>query len=160
MRYGKPILTSIIVHALLMFMLSKGGADGDGNGSGKVPQDNITVKIIDKPNDTKIKEEKPKDGKLLVKQIKKKIKNKPKEIECDDSFIGIGVEHQWGSCLVSKVYAGYPAEANGILPGDLIISPPCLQIRDTKISRIDMVIMRGTQAIHLSFMRGKICGTK
>lgn len=154
MRYGKPIFASIIAHALLMFMLSKGGADGDT----KAPQNHVTVKIIAKPDDTKIKEEEPKEG-TLSKTNQEEETKKTKEIDCKDYFIGIGVEHNW-ACQVNKVIQGYPAEANGVLPGDLIISPPCDQIIDTKISRINLVIMRGSKAIHLSFMRGKICGTK
>lgn len=161
MNYSRPMIVSIFVHLVLVVILSIKLSGGDGDGNSKSKQDNVShIKIIEKMPDDKIKEEKPVEGTLLVKQIKKKIEKKPKEIECKEHYFGIGIERDWATCTVSKVLIGYPAFMNGVQQGDMIIAPECGQIIGLEGTTIDLKILRGGQIINLSFKRGKICGTK
>ena len=138
------------------------GGDGDENGKGKHRQEHVKINIVENLQEKNLKDEMPKDGKILVKQIKKKIKKKIEEPKCDDYYYGIGIvqDNLSDSCAVSKVAVGYPAWKNGIQVGDIITSPPCWDIRGPDGSTINMTIIRDGKIIHLSFKRGKICGTK
>lgn len=155
MRYSVSVVTSIVLHVFLLWISS---SSKDSPKSDNLPSQ-INIHVVNKKIDKNISSSDNQDSKISLKKVEEATEQH-KEAKCKDSFIGIGVEISFGPCIVSRVYDGYPASKNGIKVGDSIISPPCDEIVSTKISKIDMVVLRGTNVLNLSFMRDKICGEK
>lgn len=153
MNYKKCILISLFIHLIFMISLSgTGGSDTAGNSN-----KSINMMIIEKKDNEKPKDDKPKDGNIFVKQTNEQnIEN----IDCKDYYVGIGVMHSEGSCLVTQVADGYPAKKSGVLVGDLIVSPPCPLIRGPEGTTVNIKILRGSNVINLSMKRERICEAK
>lgn len=172
---------SISLHmaGLYLFLGSQqGGGNGGSKSKGQVADTKVKVNLVGNPKSNKddiiqknrsdqikiVKEKKKKEkedkkSKVIAKKKVPKPKKK-KEIECKYYYEGIGVwapRNQYGGCEIEKVFAGYPAEEMGLQVGDLVIEPPCDQIRGPEGTMLHMKIMRGSQVLNLSTKREKIC---
>ena len=87
-------------------------------------------------------------------------KNLPKIPDCKNSWYGgIGIDSAitiFGT-TIQHVYSGYPGDANGLLPGDVIISPEENQIRGEPGTEIRMKLMRGGSFLEKTFLRERVC---
>ena len=91
--------------------------------------------------------------------------------ETSGSYVGIGVvvgNNDDGNIEVSKVFAGSPAEAVGVLPGDIIISADdesligvaaeygVTLIKGPEGTTVDIGVVRGEETIHFDIVRATI----
>jgi C-terminal processing protease CtpA/Prc len=125
----------------------------------KTSTNSMKINVIEKARDEVVKRKETATTKVSKISLKHKLKKKKavKKINCKDSYNGIGITKS-GSCVITRVFKGYPADKAGLLSGDLIISPDCGQIRGPEGSTIHMKIMRGSHVINLDIVREKICG--
>lgn len=159
------LIASIAIHAVLFYFLRVGDG-GDGGEAGK-QQQKVKITILDKPSNVDNKsKDKPlpeTKSKVAVKKKKKKVKPEQKVVDhkCDDSFyVGIGVQHeQNGSCRITHVGKGYPADRAGMQVGDLAMRGPDGDCpgRGPLGTMITVKVMRGTQVLTFTMVREKIC---
>lgn len=84
-------------------------------------------------------------------------KKKEDDKKCEKFYGGIGIEEDFYSNKVTKVYVGYPAEAAGILVGDLIESVSGEFIRGEPGTSIQLRITRGDKSFVITITRQEIC---
>ncbi len=159
------VIASIAIHAVLFYFLKAGG-DGEG-GSGTKQQEKVKITILDKPSnvENKVKDKPLPENKSKIVVKKKKKKRVPPEQKvvdhkCEEFYVGIGVQHDYsGSCKITYVGKGYPADRAGMQVGDLAMRGPDGDCpgRGPLGTMLTIKVMRGTQALTFTMVREKIC---
>ena len=107
----------------------------------------------------------PEDITIPEEEKPKPIEDAVTECENDQWFGGIGIQQDWRTGMIEKVYEGYPADKNGLRPGDMIEMVDGNsdrmggKIRGTPGTTITIVIFRPSTNEYLTFTftREKIC---
>jgi predicted metalloprotease with PDZ domain len=154
-------LLSILIHASLLLIITSGK-----NSKAKEKSSSVKISIVDKPTDKEIKSNKtlipPSENKSkVVVKKKKKAKQRQQYVdhECEQWYSGIGVMNsQDGSCVITHVGKGYPADRAGIVIGDLILNDGVeCPGRGPLGTHITVRVMRGTKVLVFNLVREKIC---
>lgn len=145
----------------------EGGTESSGEGEHKVqqPPPPVTVKIIPKKKEQKVvvnKKKKKKKPPVDLGKGDKGKQDKNKELDCETYYSGIGVytgpsDQQ---CTIFNAAEGYPAYRGGLRAQDIIISPPCGQIRGPEGTQVHIVYIRNGQVMYVTLTREKICEVK
>lgn len=72
---------------------------------------------------------------------------------CKESYGGLGV--YYNGVAITGVMPGYPGEAIGLLPGDIILTQG--DLRGPIGSSVDIEVLRQGRPIHFTAIREKIC---
>ena len=160
------LVLSIFIHASLLFFLPTEDKDSESSDKSKQKPGSVKINIVDKPTDKEIKADHkstplPENKSKVVVKKKKKAQEKQAYIDhkCEKWYSGIGVMNNGdGSCLITYVGKGYPADRAGIKPGDLVLKSDLeCPGRGPLGTHILVKIMRGTQVLTFDLVREKIC---
>lgn len=166
-RFSISLIVSAIIHAALIYYthnlplhLKTGDGDKKGNGGqGRyqgVNADDVLEK--EKPVEVTMIDVQEIPEILLPNKPKKQLKNA--DLECPGKWYGgIGIQnkaHLLGE-EIEKIYSGYPADIAGLQVGDVITSVVGNEITGPPGTPVHMTIMRGSQFIQITIIRGKVC---
>lgn len=142
LRKATPFVVSLTLHAVAIILLSLNiSGNGDSSSGGEQGGGPIEVEMVSEekgsqpegqndevvPKQAEVEEEiiqelpPPEPEEITIQEPEK-----PKPIEgvteCENDmwFGGIGIQQDWQTGKVEVVYPGYPAEKNGLRPGDII----------------------------------------
>ena len=160
----RPLTLSMLIHALLLITLSTEDS-GDEGGKAKEKQSSVKIMIVDKPVAKEIKTDQKSDlavvnkSKVMVKKKKAQKKQVYIDHKCEHWYSGIGVmQGNDGSCVITFVGKGYPADRAGIVPGDLMIQDETgCPGRGPLGGELKVKILRGRQLLIINLIREKIC---
>lgn len=158
MTLRKALGISVVLHALFFYHAlgtphkgGQGNPSGDSKVENKLNKDDLNGKqIVEKPTEVTLVEQPKKEDKGPGKKPKQ-----TKNTTCKQFFGGIGVLYSNGEGEVQTVYRGYPAEQNGILPGDIILNAG--QIRGDVGTPVVINVLRGSLNLQIEVTRAKIC---
>lgn len=158
MRMKKSIAFSLFLHILPIVLIltmktnQKGDGEKDKNGQGS--EQPIEIEVVELPKEDKDAVEKDKDEKGDLPEEKKKNEN------CKYYYGGIGVEVNYLSSKLTKVFKGYAAEKAGLEVGDLVESFTGEDIRGEVGTTISLRVTRGAEVLIVNVVREKICYEK
>lgn len=142
LKKATPFVVSLTLHAVAIILLSLNiSGNGDSSSGGEQGGGPIEVEMVSEekgsqpegqndevvPKQAEVEEEiiqelpPPEPEEITIQEPEK-----PKPIEgvteCENDmwFGGIGIQQDWQTGKVEVVYPGYPAEKNGLRPGDII----------------------------------------
>lgn len=142
LRKATPFVVSLTLHAVAIILLSLNlSGNGDSSSGGEQGGGPIEVEMVSEekgsqpegqndevvPKQAEVEEEiiqelpPPEPEEITIQELEKP---KPVEgvTECENDmwFGGIGIQQNWQTGQIQEVYPGYPAEKNGLRPGDII----------------------------------------
>ena len=129
LRKATPFVVSCILHlsVLLLLSLQQQGSPGGGfpigekGQGGQTPDSNVIPKVIEVEMVEQKEEPKPDEPSEI--KIPKALEKPPEAVtECQDDrwYGGIGIEQDYRTNQINKVFIGYAADKAGLRPGDII----------------------------------------
>lgn len=158
MNLKRFICISIVLHSLFCLSLldfkgctgNKGGGKGEEQSQTNSGGSNSDDKILEK-------EEKPAEVVIYKKADVNKAKPKPLDENCEPYFGGIGVEFNYQTATIDKVYKNYPAYYAGLSVGDVIISPDVDQVKGKVGTEVNLSFLRNGSTYSVTLIRARIC---